>query len=159
MILCTRTWALWGCGVVAIACESLGHGASRGPTPTVTIATSRGDVVVQVEIANTFATRESGLMFRRELGPSQGMIFIFPSQAVHTFWMKNTYLPLDMIFINSARIVIGVVANAEPLTLTSRSVNASSLFVLEVNAGFAARHQIQAGAAVTFSDIPLVTAE
>jgi len=130
------------------------EGASDRVPSTVTITTSLGNVAVRVEIADTPQTRETGLMFRRELGASDGMIFVFPAPSNHVFWMKNTYLPLDMIFINADFRVVGVVANAEPLTESPRSVPGSSLYVLEVNAGFAARHQIQPGAAVTFAQVP-----
>jgi uncharacterized membrane protein (UPF0127 family) len=141
------------------ACDQLGQSGRRKAQPSITITTPRGKATIQVEIADTYSARANGLMFRQSLGASQGMIFVFPNESEHPFWMKNTYLPLDMIFINAARNVVGVVANAEPLTETSRSVGVASLYVLEVNAGFAARHEIQVGAPVAFDEIPTTAAE
>jgi len=87
-------------------------------------------------------------MFRRELPASAGMLFIFKQQSVHPFWMKNTYIPLDMIFINKQWKVVGIVDNTAPMTTNSLKVDAPSLYVLEVNAGFAIKHGIHEGAAV-----------
>lgn len=103
---------------------------------------------VEVELARTPAQREKGLMFRKKLNPYQGMLFLFDTQEVQSFWMKNTYIPLDMIFIDEAMTVVGVVENAAPLTLTSRRVEAPSRYVLEVRGGFAATHGIGPGTRV-----------
>jgi uncharacterized membrane protein (UPF0127 family) len=81
------------------------------------------------------------------------MLFLFDRQEHLTFWMKNTLVPLDMIFITEAKRVLGVVENAEPLTTTQRQVPGASRFVLEVVAGFAARHGITAGTQVEFAHI------
>src|SRR2546426_5963284 len=78
---------------VATACQG---------QPRVVISTKQGrEVGFQVEIADTPAKRELGLQYRRELAADQGMIFLFPKESDQTFWMKNTPIPLDMIFINS----------------------------------------------------------
>jgi uncharacterized membrane protein (UPF0127 family) len=116
--------------------------------PRVVFVTPAGEVPVRVEIADTPAAQRRGLMFRRELAQDAGMIFVFDTEVEHPFWMKNTYLPLDMIFISRALHVVGVVANAEPLTETNLTVSKPSQYVLEVNAGFAARHGIEPGAQV-----------
>ncbi len=71
----------------------------------------------------------------------------------HPFWMRNTLISLDMIFIGKDRRVIGVVENTEPMTDTSRRVGKPSLYVLEVNAGFAAQHGIRAGTPVQFKNV------
>ena len=70
------------------------------------------------------------------------------------FWMRNTYLPLDMIFITRDHRVLGVVHNATPMTDDSRSVPGNSMYVLEVRAGFAARHHIEAGTPVELIEVP-----
>jgi hypothetical protein len=97
-----------------------------------------------VEIADNDALRERGLMFRKQMDETKGMLFVWPSAAQRTFWMKNTYLPLDMIFIQHGK-VLGVVADAKPLDETPLSVPGASDAVLEVNAGWAARHGVVAG--------------
>ena len=109
-----------------------------------------GDPVrVRVELAVTDEQRQFGLRCRRELDADAGMLFLFPPPArQQSFWMRNTLLPLDMIFIDVDRRVLGVVEWAEPRTRTSRSVPGESLYVLEVNGGFAHAHGIGTGARI-----------
>jgi uncharacterized membrane protein (UPF0127 family) len=111
-------------------------------------------VTVNVEVARTSAETQRGLMFRRHMDPNAGMIFLFPRSRQLTFWMHNTYIPLDMIFIQSDMRVLGVVENAPPETDDGREVEGVSQFVLEVNAGFAREHGIGAGTVVRFEGIP-----
>src|SRR5262245_17335822 len=86
-----------------------------------------GKQAVEVEIANTPESQQRGLMWRRELPAGEGMLFIFEGEEEdHSFWMKNTLIPLDMIFIGADLRVVGVVENAEPRTLTGRSVGRPS---------------------------------
>lgn len=110
----------------------------------------RPPVRVRVEIARTPAETARGLMFRRHLEADAGMLFIFPRPQHLTFWMRNTYIPLDMIFITSERRVLGVVENATPLTDDPREVPGESQYVVEVNAGFAREHGIGPGTPVRF---------
>src|SRR5262245_16641414 len=122
--------------------------------PKVTIITKEGrSVVFQVEVADSPAKRELGLQYRRELASDRGMIFLFPEESQQTFWMKNTPLPLDMIFINRDLKVVGIVEQSVPFSLDSRSVDAPSQYVLEINGGLAKRHGIQAGDRVHFDSI------
>lgn len=122
--------------------------------PTVTFHTEAGDVVVLVEIADTQAERARGLMHRKSLEPDHGMVFVFPEEAEHPFWMQNTYIALDMIFAGADNVVVGVVANAEPLTVEHRTVGKPSKLVVEVNAGFAAKHGIGAGTRLSMQNVP-----
>jgi hypothetical protein len=146
------------------ACERPGGVDGRSPgTSTVdappAAALPTGEVVlrplgqsevrVRVEFAVTEETRRQGLMFRRELAPDAGMLFVFPGPArQQVFWMRNTYVPLDMIFIDDALRVVGVVERAEPVTDTPRAVRGESRYVLEVNAGFARAHGLGPGARI-----------
>ena len=139
-------------------CTRNGSGGGSAPAPPVT-KLAKGTVVAEaggrniritVELAQTTPQRVRGLMYRRELPQSGGMLFIFDREEVQSFWMKNTYIPLDMVFIDSDKKVVGVVHNAEPLTETSRRVDAPSRYVLEVNGGFAKKHGIEAGTRVRF---------
>ena len=82
-----------------------------------------------------------GLQYRKELGSDRGMIFLFPSESPQSFWMKNTPIPLDMIFINRERKIVGIVEQTVPFSLDSRSVGVPSQFVLEINGGLAKRHR------------------
>ena len=123
--------------------------------PRVMIATQAGrQIGFTVEIADTPSKRAMGLQYRRELAADRGMIFLFPAETIQSFWMKNTPLPLDMIFINRERKVVGIVEQTVPFSLDPRSVGAPSQFVLEINGGLAKRHGIKAGDAVRFENIP-----
>jgi uncharacterized membrane protein (UPF0127 family) len=102
-------------------------------------------VTVRAEVVRTEADRARGLMFRRELAPDAGMLFVMPADDRWKFWMKNTLLPLDMLFADGAGQVLGVVANARPMDESPLGVDAPSRYVLEVNAHFAREHGLGAG--------------
>jgi uncharacterized membrane protein (UPF0127 family) len=122
--------------------------------PKIVISTQNGrEVIFQVEIADTPAKRELGLQYRKELPTERGMIFLFPIESQQTFWMKNTPIPLDMIFINRARKIVGIVEQAVPFTLEPRSVNGPSQYVLEIGGGLTKRYGIEAGDTVRFDGI------
>jgi len=116
----------------------------------VTIHAEDGPVVFQAEVADDPAERSRGLMHRTCLGEREGMLFLFPRERQQAFWMKNTLISLDMIFIRADRTVLGVVAEAEPETLTSRRVPGASQFVLEIAGGEAERLGVAAGQRVEF---------
>lgn len=101
-----------------------------------------------VEIADTSPLRARGLMWRSELPEGTGMFFIFPTEVVQSFWMRNTLIPLDMVFIDRRLRVVGVVQWAEPRTLTSRSVGKPSVYVLEVPGGWTSRNGVRAGSTI-----------
>lgn len=108
---------------------------------------------VQVEVAHTADTRERGLMWRESLAPGEGMLFLFPSEVVQSFWMRNTLIHLDILFINEAMQVVGIVGNAEPLTRTGRSVGIPSRYVLEVPGGWTRDKGIVTGSRVRFEGV------
>jgi hypothetical protein len=81
------------------------------------------------------------------------MLFLFPRAERQSFWMVNTFVPLDMIFIGPDRRVVGVVPDASPLTDDERAVEADSQYVLEVRAGFARAHGIGVGTSVIFEAV------
>lgn len=125
-----------------------------GAEPRVTIATQQGRTVAfNVEVADSPAKRELGLQYRRDLASDHGMIFLFPDQSQQTFWMKNTPIPLDMIFINRELKIVGIVEAAVPFSLDPRSVSAPSQYVLEIAGGLAKRNGIRPGDSVTFEGI------
>ena len=116
-----------------------------GPRVRISDANGTSKAVVRVEIADTAAARELGLMYHRHLGQNAGMLFVFTQPQHLTFWMKNTELPLDMIFAGADGTVAGIIANAEPFSERQLSVAGDSQYVLEVNGGFAQRHGIKPG--------------
>lgn len=121
--------------------------------PRVVVHAARGPVTVSVEIANTPATRERGLMYRNDLSADAGMLFLFPQDEDLQFWMKNTPLPLDMVFIDASHTVVGIVADTRPFSTQARGVGKPSRYVLEVHAGFCAKHGIVAGDRVDFLEV------
>ncbi len=122
-------------------------------TGVVTFTAAGTTLRVNVEIVSSPKDRARGLMYRKKLPEMSGMLFIFPTQDVQTFWMHNTYISLDMIFIEDKTMkVVGVVENAEPMTDTTRDVGRPSRYVVEVNAGFAKRHGITVGATMSFTE-------
>ena len=124
----------------------------------MTILNAAGDTVqIEVELAATPQAREIGLMNRASLATNHGMVFVFPRASPQQFWMKNTLIALDMIFIRADLTIAGIVADAEPLTLTGRGVDEPSLYVLEVVAGYAAAHHLAAGDRVKLENVPAVT--
>jgi len=108
-------------------------------------------VKLSVEVAALDQQRQTGLMFRERMGDDEGMLFAFATERYNNFWMHNTLIPLDMFFIDAEWNVVGVVENATPLTDDPRGVDKMSRYVLEVNAGFAARHGFGPGATVKFA--------
>ncbi len=86
--------------------------------------------------------------------PDHGMLFVFPTTEEHAFWMHNTPLALDLIFLDETRAVVGVVANAAPQTDTPRTVGKPSRYVVEVAAGEAAAHAVGSGTRAAFIDVP-----
>ncbi len=88
-----------------------------------------------IELATTAARQEQGLMNRKMLAKGSGMLFIFSDEQNRSFWMKNTLIPLDIIFMNSKKKIVGIIRNAKPQSLELLSVAAPSQYVLEVNAG------------------------
>ena len=119
----------------------------------VYLSTPRGDVAVTVEVVATGPKIEKGLMFREHLPPDDGMLFMMGYEHDHAFWMRNTLIPLDMIFIKKDMTVAGVSEMAEPRTESLRQVGVPSLYVLEVNGGWSRAHGVIAGAKVRFERV------
>ena len=99
----------------------------------------------QVEVADTRAAQQRGLMFRTELGPNEGMIFPSNPQTERSFWMKNTPLPLDIIFIGPDRRILNIAADTPPYTTESVSSEGITSGVLELIGGRAAELGLEPG--------------
>jgi uncharacterized membrane protein (UPF0127 family) len=122
--------------------------------PAVRIKSQKGAVLnVEVEIARKPAERNLGLMYRRTLDKDNGMLFIFEDEIKHTFTMKNTFIPLDMIFIGRDMRIAGWVENTKPLSQEQFSIARPSQYVLEVNAFFCRDQGLTIGDEVTFKNI------
>ena len=121
------------------------------PTDTVTIATADGEEhVFTVEVATTPAQLSQGLMFREQLAPNAGMLFLYPDDKPRTFWMKNTPLPLDIIFIGNDGRVVHVAAEAQPFDQSVIPSEEPAAAALEIGGGLAAQLGIAPGATVSW---------
>jgi uncharacterized protein len=108
----------------------------------------------EIEIATNDAQRARGLMFRNEMAPEAGMLFLYRRDRVLTMWMANTYLPLDMLFIGSDGRIVRIAENTIPLSRTTISSRNRARAVLELNAGTARRLGINAGDRVVYDGLP-----
>ncbi|MEO0963361.1 MAG: DUF192 domain-containing protein [Pseudomonadota bacterium] len=118
---------------------------SETATDSLTIETSTGVHGFTVELADTEERRRTGLMFREDLAPDAGMLFDFESPRVITMWMRNTPLPLDMIFIDPMGRIVSVAENTVPYSEAIVSSRYPASAVFEVNAGTAKRIGIRVG--------------
>lgn len=113
---------------------------------TITFYNDKTDVAsFEAEIANTVALRETGLMNREKLDKDKGMLFVFPDSEVRFFWMKNTAIPLDIIYINAKKKVVHIVKEARPYDLTLLSSRLPAKYALEINGGLSDRLGLEAG--------------
>lgn len=145
-------------GSLAIACLALtGAGADAGdsvstfaglPRSELQVVTASGTHRFQVWIAADDRSRERGLMFVRKLPPDEGMLFLFERPQFAAFWMKDTYLSLDLVFIRADGVVVNVAENTRPRTLDPIPSAAPVKAVLELLAGTSARIGLVAGSRV-----------
>jgi len=138
-----RAWAALAL-VVVLAAGLSARAEGAGPD-SLEIATATGRHPFQIEIVDNDASRERGLMDRRYMAAGHGMLFEFDREAPVSFWMKNTYIPLDMIFIAPSGVVTHIVANAEPLSERVIPSGGPCIAVLEVNGGTAASIGLKVG--------------
>jgi|CZKP01.1.fsa_nt_gi uncharacterized membrane protein (UPF0127 family) len=105
---------------------------------------------IEIEIANNESSRWLGLMFRKHMDDYDGMLFIFPAEEMLSFWMHETYIPLDMVFVNTAKKIVTIHRNTQTLSDQSYPSTAPATYVIEVNSGFCAAHNINEGDRITF---------
>jgi len=105
---------------------------------------------IEVEIAENEAERNKGLMFRSYLPDSVGMLFIFEQPDEHSFWMKNTSIPLDIIYVGPDKKIVSIAENTQPYSEESIPPYGLVQYVVEVNAGFTKQNNIQSGDAISF---------
>ena len=121
------------------------HPVSGLQIEPVTITSGKATHVFKSEIARTSAEQAKGLMFRTEIGDDEGMIFLRNPPDVAAFWMRNTVIPLDIIFVGLDRRILNIAANARPYDETPLPADGPTLAVLEINGGLAARLGIKPG--------------
>jgi uncharacterized protein len=147
------------CSLSALSSEAAGLGNA-----VVTFTTDKGQVQVNAEVAETPSEQEQGLMFRTVLAQDAGMLFIFDQDQLLNFWMMNTSIPLDGIFISSKLQVVSVVENLRPCPQSNCqnpeffSSGAPAMYALEVNAGFSGKNGITPGTEVSISQLSSTSA-
>ena len=139
--------ALFGVALAGAA-TSFAMADARAASPNLEVDTGSGAHGFTVELARTEAEREKGLMYRRSMADTAGMLFDFGRDQMLLFWMKDTYIPLDMVFIDHGGRVVSIKRDAKPLDETLISSQVPAAGVLEVNAGVADRIGLKVGDAV-----------
>jgi uncharacterized protein len=105
---------------------------------------------IEIEIADTEEERRQGLMYRATMEDTQGMLFVFPTSEPQSFWMKNTLISLDLLFVNEKKEIVTIQKYAQPKSESSIPSYKPAKYVIEVNAGFCDRYQIKEGDNVKF---------
>jgi uncharacterized membrane protein (UPF0127 family) len=137
--------------LVVGASAALAQSLQSFPTGDLTIESASGPHKFHVEIATTPAQLEQGLMFRQSMAPDAGMLFDFKMPSPVSMWMKNTFIPLDMLFIDNGGRIINIAERAVPQSLDTITAAAPAHAVLELNGGTAARLGIRPGDRVVFA--------
>ena len=158
---------LIGALLLLAGCNSRMHDSAPPPATAVS-QTPQARVIfpdgfaVRIEIAADEPTREQGLMYRDRLADDAGMLFFFAKKDEYSFWMKNTLIPLDIIWIDEQKKIVHVGAGIPPCRAdpcTSYPPNAKSLYVLEVASGVAAKHHLANGDTLKFEGTERVVAQ
>ena len=103
-----------------------------------------------MELATNEEEHARGLMFRKEMDENKGMLFIFTNEDWRSFWMHNTLIPLDIIYVNAKREVVSICKNTNTLDDTSLPSEAPAMYVIEINAGLCDKYGIDKGTKVNF---------
>ncbi len=106
--------------------------------------------MIQIEIADNDAERTQGLMYRHYMPENDGMLFIFGKEEVQAFWMKNTFIPLDMVFADKSGKIVSIYPDAQPLTETTITSGKPAKYVVEVNGGFCAANGVDVGDKIVY---------
>jgi uncharacterized membrane protein (UPF0127 family) len=141
-----RRWLMLAVVSLALAAvPAAGVAAKSLAVERLDVVTARGTFHFKVEIADTDATREKGLMFRKALAADKGMLFDFKAPRLVAFWMKNTPIPLDMLFIAADGHVVSIARDAVPLSEVPVPSGGEVLGVLELRGGRASEIGAQPG--------------
>ena len=118
---------------------------------------SKGDKIaasIDIEIADTELARQQGLMFRTSMEDNQGMLFIFEEEEMQSFWMKNTILPLDIMYVNRNKEIVKIHKNTMPFQEEpGYESGRPAMYVVEVKAGYTDVHGIKEGDRISFTRV------
>jgi hypothetical protein len=114
---------------------------------TLSFINNKGEVLstIDIELADNYYKRMQGLMYRKEMAENQGMFFIFEIEDEQSFWMKNTILSLDILYVNVNREIVKIYKNTKPFSTESLPSLKPALYVVEVNAGYTDKYGIKEG--------------
>jgi len=141
-------------GFAAVALAGVLAWTTHSSGSTATLVTAKGQFPIEVEVADTPSAREVGLMNRESLAEDSGMLFDFGAARPVDMWMKNTLIPLDMLFLDETGRVVRIGANAQPLSLDLIPSGGPVRYVLEINGGAAARFGAAPGDRLEHAIIP-----
>jgi uncharacterized membrane protein (UPF0127 family) len=130
--------------IIAVICL-VGLTACQAKDSVIIQTPSGGQAVFAVDIAKTEDEQHQGLMFVESMADSYGMVFVYDRPQVLKFWMKNTLIPLDMLFFDEKGILVHIEKNAIPHDLTPRGPNIPACLVLEINGGLSEKLEIRTG--------------
>ena len=122
-------------------------------TKNIIIKNNYKDVYFNVEIARKKIDRDKGLMFRKNLKLDKGMLFIFPNESKVSMWMKNTLVPLDIIFISKNYKIVDIINNAKAMSKDILTSKVKAKYALEINAGLVKKLNIKIGNNIYFEEI------
>jgi uncharacterized protein len=130
--------------------KAAGNRCPADPTGRLKLARRRvtfpdAGASVDAELARSDSETERGLMYRKNMGEDEGMLFFIEEKKIQTFWMHNTCIPLDMLFIDDDGVIVGAVESAPVLDDGQQAIDCPSRYVLEVNAGWVRRHNVKPG--------------
>jgi uncharacterized membrane protein (UPF0127 family) len=129
----------------AAQCPKDTTGNLKLPLGKITFLDAPGSPQVDVELARDEASRERGLMYRTSMAENRGMLFSWDDEHVRNFWMHNTCIPLDMLYVTKEGIIAGILEQVPTLNDTPRGVRCPVAHVLELNAGWARAHGVAPG--------------
>ena len=113
----------------------------------------RKNLVINVEIANTDTEKSQGLMFRENLSENKGMLFVYKQEKILSVWMKNTLIPLDIVFVSAQGVIVSITKDIQPCTNLPCQIYESkkvAKYILEINAGLVEKNEIRVGQQLNF---------
>jgi len=133
-----------GARLIFAVAASVAACAQTAQAQLPTMELTAGIYVIRAEVASTYDSRAQGLMFRRHLGPNEGMLFVFPRAEAHCMWMKNTLIPLSVAFIDDKGRIVSI-SEMKPRTETTHCAAGPARFALEMSEGWFAAKGIKPG--------------
>ncbi|MFC1809692.1 DUF192 domain-containing protein [Candidatus Omnitrophota bacterium] len=143
---------IFTCSMLLVGSVNSGYGAMLFDTKPKVCRATLGGVEVSLEVADDVRTRTRGLMYRKSLPENYGMIFIFDTEKMRSFWMKNTLIDLDIAFLNKEGVIVDIKRMLKHSQRTTQS-DAPAMYAIEMNAGWFPANNVTVGDTVDFLDL------